>query len=89
MTAEQELALIENDSYLQQLLERVERDELLTGKDAKYFNRQTARISELMTLLGLDDEAPANDATAEDEDPLSRFERTDWRKDLLGDEDPA
>lgn len=89
LNPEQELLQLENDPKLQQLLERVERDELLTGKDAKYFNRQTARISELMTLLGLDDEEPAADATAEDEDPLSRFERTDWRKDLLGDEDPA
>lgn len=89
LSPEQELLQLENDPKLQQLLERVERDELLTGKDAKYFNRQTARISELMTLLGLDDEEPAADATAEYEDPLSRFERTDWRKDLLGDEDPA
>lgn len=89
LSPEQELLQLENDPKLQQLLERVERDELLTGKDAKYFNRQTARISELMTLLGLDDKTPATDVTAEDEDPLSRFERTDWRKDLLGDEDPA
>lgn len=89
LSPEQELIQLENDPKLQQLLERVERDELLTGKDAKYFNRQTARISELMTLLGLDDEEPATNATADDEDPLSRFERTDWRKDLLGDEDPV
>lgn len=82
MTAEQELALIENDSYLQQLLERVEQEEILTGKDAKYFNAKTARLEQLLQQLGLADEA-------EDEtlDPLAAFESKDWRKDLLGDED--
>ena len=82
MTAEQELALIENDSYLQQLLERVEQDEVLTGKDAKYFNAKTARLEQLLQQLGL-----AQEADAEPADPLAAFERTDWRKDLLGDED--
>lgn len=88
LSAEQELAAIENDTRLQQLLERVERDEVLTGKDAKYFNRQTARMAELMALLGLEQPDTEQDSE-QDEDPLSRFERTDWRKDLLGDEDPA
>lgn len=89
LSPEQELLQLENDPKLQLLLERVERDELLTGKDAKYFNRQTARISELLALLGLDDAQPDATTSEQDEDPLSRFERTDWRKDLLGDEDPA
>lgn len=80
LTPEQELALIENDSYLQQLLERVEQEEILTGKDAKYFNAKTARLEQLLQQLGLDEEEEAVD-------PLAAFERTDWRKDLLGDED--
>lgn len=82
MTAEQELALIENDSYLQQLLERVEQEEILTGKDAKYFNAKTARLEQLLQQLGL-----ADDAEDETLDPLAAFESKDWRKDLLGDED--
>ena len=82
MTAEQELALIENDSYLQQLLERVEQEEILTGKDAKYFNAKTARLEQLLQQLGL-----ADDAEGETLDPLAAFEGKDWRKDLLGDED--
>ncbi|MDP4945194.1 Der GTPase-activating protein YihI [Alishewanella sp. SMS8] len=90
LTPEQELASIEADERLQALLERVEQDEVLTGKDAKYFNSKTARLSELLQLLGLDDaddEATRSDSADEEEDPLARFERTDWRKTLLGDED--
>lgn len=80
LSPEQELAQIENDSYLQQLLERVEQDEILTGKDAKYFNAKIARMEQLMAELGLsDDEAEV--------DPLAAFESKDWRRDLLGDED--
>lgn len=86
---EQELAEIEADTRLQALLERVERDEVLTGKDAKYFNSKTARLTELLELLGLAEVEPADDTTAaeDDEDPLAKFERTDWRKTLLGNED--
>lgn len=83
LTPEQELQQLENDPRLQQLLERVERDELLTGKDAKYFNKQTARLSELLTLLGMADEEPVSGQ----EDLLSQFERTDWRQTLLGEEE--
>lgn len=76
LTPEQELAQIESDAFLQQLLERVERDEILTGKDAKYFNAKTARLEQLMQQLGLED----------DVDPIAELENTDWRKDLLGDD---
>ena len=79
LSPEQELALIENDAYLQQLLERVEQNELLTGKDAKYFNAKTARLEQLLQQLGLTDD----DAEV---DPLAEFESKDWRKDLLGDD---
>lgn len=90
LTPEQELAEIEADTRLQALLERVERDEILTGKDAKYFNSKTARLTELLELLGLEESEAVDDDSAdteENEDPLARFERTDWRKTLLGDED--
>lgn len=90
LTPEQELAEIEADNRLQDLMERVERDEILTGKDAKYFNSKTARLTELLELLGFVEAEPAANThaeTEEEEDPLARFERTDWRKTLLGDED--
>lgn len=80
---EQELAELEQDDKLLDLVERVENGEILTGKDAKYFNAKTARHAELLTLLGLDDAEEA-DETEEELDPLAQFERTDWRKDLLG-----
>ncbi|KKO45188.1 GTPase activator [Arsukibacterium ikkense] len=79
----EELAQIENDLLLQQLLERVENNEVLTGKDAKYFNAKTARLEQLLEQLGLTEQAE----TIEDDDPLAQFERTDWRKSILGDED--
>jgi len=88
----QELAEIEADERLQALLERVEQDEVLTGKDAKYFNSKTARLTVLLDQLGMTDDDTSSDAMAienEDEDPLAKFERTDWRKTLLGDEDQA
>ena len=66
----------------QQLLERVEQNEILTGKDAKYFNAKTARLEQLMDMLGLG--VDTDDAEI---DPLAAFESKDWRKDLLGDED--
>ena len=79
LSPEQELLQLENDTKLQQLLERVERDELLTGKDAKYFNAKIARMEQLMAELGLSD-------GDEEADPLAAFESKDWRKDLLGDD---
>lgn len=78
---EVELAQIEQDERLAELLERTEQGEILTGKDAKYFNAKTARHAELLTLLGLDLDEDEDD---EDLDPLAKLEQTDWRKDLLG-----
>ncbi len=78
-----ELEQIEQDERLAELLERTEQGEILTGKDAKYFNAKTARHAELMTLLGLDQDDEEDEAES-DLDPLSKLEQTDWRKDLLG-----
>lgn len=86
LSPEQELAQIESDAYLQQLLERVENDEILKGKDAKYFNAKTARLELLLKQLGLDSEEE-NTTAEQDDDPLATFERTDWRKSLLGNDD--
>jgi ribosome assembly protein YihI (activator of Der GTPase) len=58
---EQELLAIENDQRLLALLERVDNDEVLTGKDAKYFNAKTARHQELMALLGFEDDEDEDD----------------------------
>lgn len=81
---EQELAQLEQDERLLALVDRVEQGEILTGKDAKYFNSKTARHAELLALLGLDQDDDSDDEP-EDDDPLSRLENTDWRKELLGD----
>jgi ribosome assembly protein YihI (activator of Der GTPase) len=56
MPPEQELEAIENDERLQALLDRVDNDEVLTGKDAKYFNAKTARHQALMEELGFEDD---------------------------------
>lgn len=90
LAPEQELAALEQDEKLLALVERVENGEILTGKDAKYFNSKTARHAELLTLLGLDDTEDSDETeqdtaeVTEELDPLAQFERTDWRKDLLG-----
>ena len=79
-----ELDQIEQDEKLQSLLERIEQGEILTGKDAKYFNAKTARHAELLTILGLDLEDDEAEDEPEELDPLSKLEQVDWRKDLLG-----
>ena len=56
LTPEQELEALENDERLLKLVERHERGELLTGKDAKYFNSRIARHQALCELLGIEDE---------------------------------
>ena len=53
ISPEQELEQIEADQRLMELLDRTDAGEVLTGKDAKYFNAKTARHEELMDILGL------------------------------------
>jgi ribosome assembly protein YihI (activator of Der GTPase) len=85
ITPQQELADIEQDEKLMALLERVEQGEILTGKDAKYFNAKTARHAQLMDMLGLSDDADDDFVDDEDDmDPLSKLEKTDWKKQFLG-----
>jgi ribosome assembly protein YihI (activator of Der GTPase) len=68
ITPEQELEQIENDGRLMALLEKVDNDELITGKDAKYFNANMARHKELMEELGYEDDEDFDDDEDEDED---------------------
>jgi ribosome assembly protein YihI (activator of Der GTPase) len=56
ISPEKELEQIENDERLMALLEKVDNDELITGKDAKYFNTNMARHKVLMEELGYEDD---------------------------------
>ncbi|BBN83076.1 Der GTPase-activating protein YihI [Pseudoalteromonas sp. A25] len=86
LTPEQELEQLENDERLMALLERHERGELLTGKDAKYFNRCVARHQELCEQLGLeDDEFEEQDII--DDDPLATFMSNDLADEWLADDE--
>ena len=66
LTPEQELEALENDQRLLKLVERHERGELLTGKDAKYFNSRIARHQALCELLGIEDEDEYEDDFEDD-----------------------
>lgn len=69
---EEELALLEKDELLIALAERVEQGEVLTGKDAKYFNRNIARYDELVEILGLDEEDEF------EADPMEQLGGSEW-----------
>ncbi|NVK24656.1 MAG: GTPase-activating protein [Gammaproteobacteria bacterium] len=78
ITPEQELAQLENDEKLIELAERVEQGELLTGKDAKYFNKHMARFDELLDILGIEDESEQDEKT----DEVDNLDANQW-DDLL------
>lgn len=84
LTPEQELEQLENDERLMALLERHERGELLTGKDAKYFNRGIARHQELCEILGIDDEFEEGDIL--EDDPMDQFMSNDLANEWLDDD---
>ncbi|WMO15030.1 Der GTPase-activating protein YihI [Pseudoalteromonas piscicida] len=84
LTPEQELEQLENDERLMALLERHERGELLTGKDAKYFNRGIARHQELCEILGIDDEFEEDDML--EDDPMDQFMSNDLANEWLDDD---
>ena len=71
LSPEQELEQLENDPRLMKLLEQHERGELITGKDAKFFNKAVARHQALCETLGIDDEFEEDDMI--EDDPLSAF----------------
>ncbi|MBQ4813447.1 GTPase-activating protein [Pseudoalteromonas luteoviolacea] len=85
LTLEEELQQLENDERLMKLLELHERGELLTGKDAKFFNRAIARHQELCELLGIDDEFEEEDMV--DADPLADFVSNDLADEWLSDDE--
>jgi hypothetical protein len=85
LTPEQELEQLENDPRLMKLLEQHERGELITGKDAKFFNRSVARHQELCELLGIDDEFEEDDII--DADPLDAFMSNDLANEWFDDDD--
>lgn len=82
---EQELLAIEADERLLALLEQVDNDEILKGKDAKYFNAKTARHQELMELLGYEnDDDDDYDGAGDDEELPEDDERSlldQWQDD--------
>jgi ribosome assembly protein YihI (activator of Der GTPase) len=85
LTPEQELEQLENDPRLMKLLEQHERGELITGKDAKFFNRSVARHQELCELLGIDDEFEEDDII--EDDPLEAFMSDDLASEWFDDDD--
>lgn len=76
-TPEQELAALENDQILIALAERVESGEILSGKEAKYFNKNMTRFDELLDILGIED-----DIDDEQPDPIEKLGADQW-DDLL------
>lgn len=64
ISPEQEFEALENNETLIDLAERVEAGEVLTGKEAKFFNKNMARYDELYELLEIEDED-------DDTDPLN------------------
>ncbi|WP_369434001.1 GTPase-activating protein [Psychromonas sp. MME1] len=67
LSPEKELALIENDDRLNDLLEQLDNGETLSQVDQSWVNKQTQRHQQLMQQLGwLDDDG--------EEDLLQQFE---------------
>ncbi|WMN61319.1 Der GTPase-activating protein YihI [Pseudoalteromonas xiamenensis] len=85
LTPEEELAQLENDERLMVLIDRHERGELLTGKDAKFFNKSIARHQELCEILGIDDEFEEDEIF--EADPMAQFMSDDLAKEWFDDED--
>jgi hypothetical protein len=75
LSPEQELEELENDVRLLKLVERHEGGEMLTGKDAKYFNSRIARHQVLCKLLGLEDEDEFDDEDNFGEESNSDFDQ--------------
>ncbi|QIW15763.1 GTPase-activating protein [Pasteurellaceae bacterium RH1A] len=68
---EQELAQLENNECLHQLLDDMENGKKLSAEDQKFLDESLDRIDELMDLLGIEDEEESEDAL------LKQFETVD------------
>lgn len=86
LSAEQELAMLENDAQLMVLLDRIEAGESLGAGLQKQVDQKLDRIEQLMNQLGLleddepqmtDDFAPAAKVSSDD-DLLEQFENADF-----------
>lgn len=86
LTPEQELEALESDERLLKLVERHERGELLTGKDAKYFNSRIARHQALCKLLGIEDEDDYEDDFEDDFDAEGESDFDKYLSDDLANE---
>jgi len=83
ISPEQELEQIEADPRLMELLDRTDAGEVLTGKDAKYFNAKTARHEQLMDILGLSYGSDEDDDDWEDDEDLDDEFDNDQAKSLI------
>lgn len=72
---EVELENLENDERLDELLQRLERDEELSAPEQAYVDKTLDRIDELMTLLGIELEGDDDDEDAKKEDMLQLLKR--------------
>ncbi|MCJ8268411.1 MAG: Der GTPase-activating protein YihI, partial [Psychrosphaera sp.] len=88
ISPEQELEQIENDERLMALLEKVDNDELITGKDAKYFNANMARHKALMEELGYEDDDDLDDGDEDYDESESVVEGKSLVEQWEDDEDP-
>lgn len=82
LSAEQELAMLENDAQLMVLLDRIEAGEKLGAGLQKQVDQKLDRIEQLMSQLGLleDDEAEVvvETAPSQEDDLLDKFENMDF-----------
>ncbi|MBT0724557.1 GTPase-activating protein [Rosenbergiella sp. S61] len=67
MTRQQELRMLENDPRLDQLLDRLEAGDTLSGEDQTWLEARLDRIEELMVLLGIDIDNEEKDDEAEED----------------------
>jgi len=75
---------IEAEERLIALVERVQDGELLSGKEAKDFNKQMERLDELLEILGIDPDSDEEEESNE-LDALENLGASEW-DDLLKDE---
>lgn len=82
LTAEQELAQLENDDRLQSLLAQMDEGETLAPRDRSFVNDRLARYQELAKELGLEDDLE-EDAEVDGEDELEPWQKFENPKDWI------